>query len=120
VLFRAIASIADWNASRRPFTLAVIDLRDDRVEGEPRTGLVLENPALPGNVAGLSVATQTVRAPPEIVARLREASRRRPTDPQSLTFDAEVPTIAAAEPIVIATRPGSLGDLDWAVLVEER
>lgn len=120
VLFRAIASIADWNASRRPFTLAVIDLRDDRVEGEPRTGLVLENPALPGNVAGLSVATQTVRAPPEIVARLREASRRRPTDPQSLTFDAEVPTIAAAEPIVIATRPGSLGDLDWAVLVEEQ
>ncbi|MEX0688114.1 MAG: serine/threonine protein kinase [Pirellulales bacterium] len=120
VLFRAIASIADWNASRRPFTLAVIDLRDDRVEGEPRTGLVLENPALPGNVAGLSVATQTVRAPPEIVARLREASRRRPTDPQSLTFDAEVPTIAAAEPIVIAARPGTLGDLDWAVLVEER
>jgi eukaryotic-like serine/threonine-protein kinase len=73
-----------------------------------------------GGDGDLSVATQTVRAPPEIVARLREASRRRPTDPQSLTFDAEVPTIAAAEPIVIATRPGSLGDLDWAVLVEER
>jgi len=63
---------------------------------------------------------QTVRAPPPIVARLREAGPRRPADPQALTFDAEVPTIAAAEPILIPARPGPLGDVGWAVLVEER
>jgi hypothetical protein len=120
VLFRAIDSIADWNASRRPFTVAVIDLRDDRLEGEPRAGLVLENPVLPTGSEALSPAKQTVRAPPAIVARLRAAGRHRPADPQALTFDAEVPTIAAAEPILIPSRPGPLGHVGWAVLVEER
>jgi hypothetical protein len=31
-----------------------------------------------------------------------------------------VPTIAAAEPIVILGRPEHLANIDWAVLVHER
>jgi hypothetical protein len=120
MLFRAIDAIAGWNASRRPFSVAVIDLRDDRLDGEPRAGLVLENPDLTTSPNKLSPTTQTVRASPSIVARLREAAQDRRQDAPSLTFDSELPAITAAEPIVIPGRPGRLGDVGWAVLVEER
>jgi serine/threonine protein kinase len=120
MLFRSIDAIAGWNALRRPFSVAVIDLRDDRLDGEPRPGLVLENPELTTDVETLSPTTQTVRANPSIVARLRMASQDRQQDSPLLTIDSEGPTITAAEPIVIPGRSGSLGDVDWAVLVEER
>jgi hypothetical protein len=120
MLFRAIDAIAGWNASRRPFSVAVIDLRDDHLDGEPKAGLVLENPELTTDVRKLSPTTQTVRAAPSIVARLRVAARDRRQDSPSLTFDSDVPAITAAEPIVIPGRPGRLGDVGWAVLVEER
>jgi hypothetical protein len=120
MLFRSIDAIAGWNALRRPFSVAVIDLRDDRLDGEPRPGLVLENPELTTDVETLSPSTQTVRANPSIVARLRMASQDPQQDSPLLTNDSEAPTITAAEPIVIPGRSGSLGDVDWAVLVEER
>jgi serine/threonine protein kinase len=120
MLFRAIDVIADWNASRRPFSVAVIDLRDDQLEGEPKAGLVLENPELTTDVQTLGPTTQIIRAAPSIVARLRDAAGHRHHDSPSLTFDSDTPTITAAEPIVIPGRPGRLGEVDWAVLVEER
>jgi serine/threonine protein kinase len=124
VLFRSIDAIGGWNASRRSFAVAVIDLRDDRIEGVPKPGLVLENPDLAA--ADLAAAAaQDTRAPAEIVARLKAAASRRrtfpaPQDPAELAFDAEVPTIAAAEPIVILGRPEHLADVGWAVIVHER
>ncbi len=120
MLFRAIDAIADWNAARRPFSVAVIDLRDDQLEGEPKAGLVLENPELSTDVRKLSPTTQIVRVAPSVVARLRDETRHRRRDSPSLTFDSNVPTITAAEPIVIPSRPGRLGEVGWAVLVEER
>jgi hypothetical protein len=81
---------------------------------------VLENPELTTDVRKLSPTTQTVRAAPSIVARLRVAAQDRRQDSPSLTFDSDVPAITAAEPIVIPGRPGRLGDVGWAVLVEER
>jgi len=120
VLFRDIEAIAGWNAARRSFAVAVIDLRDDHIDGEPRSGLVLENPDLLSPEFDLSGGRQDVRAPAEIVERLRAVLRRRGADTRPLAFDAEVPTIAAAEPIVIHTRPPHLADVGWAVLVEER
>lgn len=120
MLFRAIEAIADWNASRRPFSVAVIDLRDDLLEGEPKAGLVLENPELTTDVRKLAPKTQIVRVAPSIVARLRDAVQQKRHDSPSLTFDSDVPTITAAEPIVIPARPGRLGEVGWAVLVEER
>jgi hypothetical protein len=124
VLFRSIDAIGGWNASRRSFAVAVIDLRDDRIEGVPKPGLGLENPDLAA--ADLAAAAaQDTRAPAEIVARLKAAASRRrtfpaPQDPAELAFDAEVPTIAAAEPIVILGRPEHLADVGWAVIVHER
>jgi hypothetical protein len=57
---------------------------------------------------------------PSIVARLRDAAQDRRRDSPSLTFGADVPTMTAAEPIVIPGRSGRIGDVGWAVLVEER
>lgn len=123
LLFRSIDAIAGWNASGLPFAVAVIDLRDDRIDGEPRAGLVLENPDLLRTEIP-DAGAQEVRAPPAIVERLRAAGRGRldagRTTAAPVTFDAEVPTIAAAEAIVLTTRPRHLADVGWAVLVQER
>ena len=124
LLFRSIDAIAGWNASDLPFAVAVIDLRDDLVDGVPRAGLVLENPDLVRGEIGES-DVQAVRAPAAIVSRLRKAGRLRldggaPVAAAPITFDEEVPTIAAAEAIVLTTRPRHLADVGWAVLVQER
>ncbi|MFM8413722.1 MAG: protein kinase domain-containing protein [Planctomycetota bacterium] len=125
VLFRSIDAIGGWNASRNSFVVAVVDLRDDRIEGAPKSGLMLENPdlATAGGVA--SVAAQDERAPAAVVERLKAAASRRRTgpgrlEPAELAFDVEVPTIAAAEPIVILGRPEHIADVGWAVIVHER
>ncbi|NDC53395.1 MAG: serine/threonine protein kinase [Planctomycetia bacterium] len=125
LLFRSIESIGGWNAARKAFSVAVIDLRDDQVDGEPKAGLVLENPDLDRTDVGGPTAAQIARAPAAIVERLRQAVARGPgspggADPFALSFDSEVPTIAAAEPIVILGRPRNLANVDWAVIVHER
>lgn len=128
VLFRSIDAIGGWNAAKQSYAVAVIDLRDDQLEGTPQAGLVLENPDIvPADLAG-SKKLQYTRAPRGIVDRLKAASRQKPefgkppslNDPTAINFDAEVPTIAAAEPIVILGRPEHLADIGWAVLVHER
>jgi hypothetical protein len=124
-LFRSIDAIGGWNASRKSFAVAVIDLRDDRIEGVPKSGLMLENPDLAAADLATAPAVQDARAPAAVVARLQDAARRRrtfpaPQDPAELAFDVEVPTIAAAEPIVILGRPAHLADIGWAVIVHER
>jgi serine/threonine protein kinase len=124
LLFRSIDAIAGWNASGLPFAVAVIDLRDDLIDGTRRAGLVLENPDLLRTEIR-DADSQEVRAPPAIVARLRAAGQGRINDGRSqgaapVTFDEEVPTIAAAEAIVLTTRPRHLADVGWAVLVQER
>jgi serine/threonine protein kinase len=125
VLFRSIDAIGGWNASRKSFAVAVIDLRDDRIEGTAKSGLMLENPDLATVDLASSPAVQDARAPAEVVARLKAAAARRrtfpaPQDPAELAFDVEVPTIAAAEPIVILGRPERIADIGWAVIVHER
>jgi hypothetical protein len=120
LLFRSVDAIAGWNALRRPFSVAVIDLQDDRLDGAPKAGLVLENPELTGDDQALSPSTQTVRANPSIVARLRRASQDRRQDSPFLAVESEGPSITAAEPILIPGRAGRLGEVGWAVLVEER
>jgi hypothetical protein len=125
VLFRSIDAIGGWNASRKSFAVAVIDLRDDRIEGTAKSGLMLENPDLAAVDLASSPAVQDARAPAEVVARLKAAAARRrtfpaPQDPAELAFDVEVPTIAAAEPIVILGRPERIADIGWAVIVHER
>lgn len=125
VLFRSIDAIGGWNASRKPFAVAVIDLRDDWIEGQPKPGLLLENPKFAAGDVAPTVAAQDMRASAEIVARLKAAATRwhspaGPQDPAELAFDVEVPTIAAAEPIVILGRPEHLADVGWAVIVHER
>jgi len=125
LLFRSIDAIGGWNAAQKPFAVAIIDLRDDRIEGEPKPGLVLENPDLAGGDVALTAAAQDTRAPREVVERLRAAAAARRTfpgspEPAALAFDAEVPTIAAAEPIVILGRPDPIADVGWAVIVHER
>ena len=124
VLFRSIDAIGGWNASRNSFVVAVVDLRDDRIEGRPKSGLMLENPDLAAAGAVASVAAQDERAPAAVVERLKAAAGRRtaagPPDPAALAFDVEVPTIAAAEPIVILGRPEHIADVGWAVIVHER
>lgn len=144
-MFRSIDAIGAWNASESPFSVAVIDLRDDEVEGEPRSGLVLENPDMDtADVAG-SADLQLVRVPADVVTRLKgsfhrhAASGGHPHHPdQSGPADAEIlglfpgtlqqlfgsegsqAGIAAAEPIRILGRPPRLADVGWAVLVHER
>jgi hypothetical protein len=126
VLFRSIDAIGGWNASRNSYVVAVVDLRDDRTEGAPKSGLMLENPDLAAADAVASAAVQDARAPAAVVERLKAAAaaRRRigssPQDPAEFAFDVEVPTIAAAEPIVILGRPERLADVGWAVIVHER
>ncbi len=125
VLFRSIDAIGGWNAARNSYVVAVVDLRDDRIEGEPKAGLMLENPDLATVDAVASVAAQETRAPAAVVERLRAAASRwrtaaGPQDPAELAFDVEVPTIVAAEPIVILGRPEHLADVGWAVIVHER
>jgi len=125
VLFRSIDAIGGWNASRNSYVVAVIDLRDDRIEGEPKSGLMLENPLLAAADVVASVAAQDTRASEAIVDRLKAAASRwrstaGPQDPAELAFDVEVPTIAAAEPIMILGRPEHLADVGWAVIVHER
>jgi tRNA A-37 threonylcarbamoyl transferase component Bud32 len=125
LLFRSIDAIGGWNAAQKPFAVAVIDLRDDRIDGAPLPGLVLENPALAAADVALTAAAQDTRAPREIVDRLKAAAARRRTfpgsqDPADMAFDVEVPTIAAAEPIVILGRPDHIADVGWAVIVHER
>ena len=125
VLFRSIDAIGGWNASRNSFVVAVVDLRDDRIEGQPKSGLMLENPDLAAAGGVASVAAQETRAPAAVVERLKAAAGRRrtaasPPDPAALAFDVEVPTIAAAEPIVILGRPEHMADVGWAVIVHER
>jgi len=125
LLFRSIDAIGGWNAAQKPFAVAVIDLRDDRIDGAPLPGLVLENPDLAAADVALTAAAQDTRAPREIVDRLKAAASRRRTfpgsqDPANMAFDVEVPTIAAAEPIVILGRPDHIADVGWAVIVHER
>lgn len=125
VLFRSIDAIGGWNASRKPFSVAVIDLRDDRIDGEAKPGLLLENPDLAAGDFAPTFAAQGTRAPAQIVARLKAATNQwhsagGPQDPAELAFDVELPTIAAAEPIVILGRPEHLADVGWAVIVHER
>ena len=128
VLFRSIDAIGGWNAAKQSYSVAVIDLRDDQLEGVPQAGLVLENPDIVRSDLAGSKKVQYTRAPRAIVDRLKAASQRKPefgrppalNDPTALAFDAEVPTIAAAEPIVILGRPEHLATIGWAVLVHER
>jgi hypothetical protein len=144
-MFRSIDAIGAWNASQSPFSVAVIDLRDDEVEGEPRAGLVLENPDVATADLGASTDLQLVRAPPDVVARLRESFHRHaahgghprrpgdadPGDAEILGLfpgalrelfgsESEEADIAAAEPIRILGRPPRLADVGWAVLVHGR
>jgi serine/threonine protein kinase len=128
VLFRSIDAIGGWNAAKQSFSVAVIDLRDDQVEGEPQSGLVLENPDLVRADLAASTKAQYTRAPKTIVDRLKDASLRKPeygrpphpADASLVAFDTNGPTIAAAEPIVILGRPEHLANIGWAVLVHER
>jgi len=125
LLFRSIDAIGGWNAAQKPFAVAVIDLRDDRIDGVPLPGLVLENPDLAAADVALTAAAQDTRAPREIVERLKAAASRRRTfpgsqDPADMAFEVEVPTVAAAEPIVILGRPDHIADVGWAVIVHER
>jgi hypothetical protein len=128
VLFRSIDAIGGWNAAKQSYSVAVIDLRDDQVEGQPQPGLVLENPDLVRTDLTGSTKAQYTRAPRKIVEQLKAASQRKPefgepptfNAPTAIAFDAKVPTIAAAEPIVILGRPEHLANIDWAVLVHER
>jgi hypothetical protein len=125
LLFRSIDAIGGWNAAQKPFAVAVIDLRDDRIDGVPLSGLVLENPDLAAADVAVTAAAQDTRAPREIVERLKAAAVARRTfpgsqDPADMAFDVEVPTIAAAEPIVILGRPDPIADVGWAVIVHER
>jgi len=57
---------------------------------------------------------------PEQAAAARRRTFPAPQDPAELAFDVEVPTIAAAEPIVILGRPERIADIGWAVIVHER
>jgi len=127
-LFRSIDAIGGWNAAKQSYSVAVIDLRDDQLEGGSQAGLVLENPDIErADLAG-SKNVQYTRAPRVIVDRLKAASRVKPefgkppaaNDPTAINFDTEVPTIAAAEPIVILGRPEHLANIGWAVVVHER
>jgi serine/threonine protein kinase len=148
LLFRSVDAIGSWNASRAPFSVAVIDLRDDTVDGEPKGGLVLENPEVARTDLSSSPDLQLVRAPADVVARLKESFHkhaefgkpaRQPHDVGGDNgLDAEIiglfpgtlrqlmggngdgPQIAAAEPIRILGRPERLSDVGWAVLVHER
>ena len=148
LLFRSVDAIGSWNASRAPFSVAVIDLRDDMVDGEPKGGLVLENPEVARTDLSSSPDLQLVRAPADVVARLKESFHKHPEfgkpAPQTHEvggdngLDAEIiglfpgtlrqlmggngagPQIAAAEPIRILGRPERLSDVGWAVLVHER
>jgi len=147
MLFRSVDAIGAWNASQAPFSVAVIDLREDMVEGEPRAGLVLENPDVAGADHGGTPEEQLVRVPPEVVARLRESFHRHAALGQhphaAAANDAELAEteifglfpgtlrelfgvtgkdggIAAAEPIRILGRPDRIGDVGWAVLVHAR
>ncbi|RLS34633.1 MAG: serine/threonine protein kinase [Planctomycetota bacterium] len=147
LLFRSVDAIGSWNASRAPYSVAVIDLRDDIVDGEPKTGLVLENPEVARTDLSTSADLQLVRAPAEVVARLKQTFHHHPefgkparpvTAEDHGGLDAEIiglfpgtlrqlmgasgkgPEIAAAEPIIILGRPERLADVGWAVLVHER
>ncbi|MFM9198056.1 MAG: hypothetical protein ACKOWG_20410, partial [Planctomycetia bacterium] len=128
VLFRSIDAIGGWNAAKQSFSVAVIDLRDDRVEGEPESGLVLENPDLVRADLAASTKAQYTRAPREIVERLRAASKRKPEfgkpanpiDASLVALGTAGPTVAAAEPIVILGRAEHLANIGWAVLVHEQ
>jgi hypothetical protein len=128
VLFRSIDAIGGWNAAKQSYSVAVIDLREDQLEGGPHAGLVLENPDIVRSDLTGAKKVQYTRAPRVIVERLKAASQSRPefgkppavNDPTAINFDADVPTIAAAEPIVILGRPEHLANIGWAVLVHER
>ena len=148
LLFRSVDAIGSWNASRAPFSVAVIDLRDDMVDGAPKGGLVLENPEVARTDLSSSPDLQLVRAPADVVARLKESFHRHAEfrtpvrQPEDVGgdngLDAEIiglfpgtlrqlmggrgaaPQIAAAEPIRILGRPERLADVGWAVLVHER
>jgi hypothetical protein len=148
LLFRSVDAIGSWNASRAPFSVAVIDLRDDMVDGAPKGGLVLENPEVARTDLSSSPDLQLVRAPADVVARLKESFHKHPEfgkpvhQPEDVGgdngLDAEIiglfpgtlrqlmggsgtgPQIAAAEPIRILGRPERLSDVGWAVLVHER
>lgn len=143
LLFRSVDGIGAWNASRAPYSVAVIDLRDDRVEGESHAGIVLENPDVAGSDLAGSPDLQLVRVPDEVVERLRTMFHRhgefgKPARPASDGADEGIiglfpgtlreilwkgskdGGIAAAEPIRIPGRPDTIADVGWAVLVHER
>ena len=118
VLFHSLNGIGEWNASKKPFAVAVIDLRNDRIDGKPLGGLVLENPNLDGG--DLAIESQDVRVNPGIVARLRTAAAQAPQKVSAIDVGVSSDRIAAAEPIIIPGRPANLANIGWAVLVQER
>ncbi len=125
LLFHSIDAIGGWNASQSTFAVAVIDLRDDRIDGEPKPGLVLENPDLAAASVAVTADVQDTRVSVEVVDRLKTLASRRRTfgglsDPVKMDSGAESPMIAAAEPIVILGRPDHIADVGWAVIVHER
>ena len=141
LLFRSVDGIGAWNASHAPYSVAVIDLRDDRVEGESHAGLVLENPDVAGTDLVGSPDLQLVRVPDVVVERLRATFHRHAEFGKSPRTDdddegiiglfpgtlrellwkgSKDGGIAAAEPIRIPGRPAPIADVDWAVLVHER
>ena len=118
VLFHSLNGIGEWNASNKPFAVAVIDLRDDSIDGEPLGGLILENPNLDGG--DVAIEAQDVRADPLIVERLRRAAAQSPQKVTAIDIGGASQRIAAAEPIIIPGRPSDLANVGWAVLVQER
>jgi len=147
-LFRSIDAIGSWNASRMPFSVAIVDLRDDSVDGTPTPGLVLENPDAARLDPDADPSSQRLRAPWDVVQKLRAVARQSPALGQAIPADSGsqatdsalvndvsnllpgalkamlggvgTPAIAAAEPIVILGRPSHIADIGWAVLVHER
>ena len=57
---------------------------------------------------------------PRLPVPAAHAVRRATPEKFEGTAGQEVPTIAAAEPIVILGRPEHLADVGWAVIVHER
>jgi len=117
VLFHEFNGIGGLNGTRKPFAVAVIDLRDDRIDGAPQGGLILENPNLSGG--DLAIESQDVRADPEIVSRLRQVASQAPHQVAAIDIGNSSERIAAAEPIIIPGRPANLANIGWAVLVQE-
>ncbi len=103
----------------RDHVLILVDLRDDRLEGEPRRGLILHHPDLIDSRGNPSDSSPRPRLSGELVNRLHSESSFYLEDFVDPVDESSRGSMAAFAKVLVKSEDGMRRDTRWGVIVKE-